>query len=108
MKKEESKGKELAILISQARQLEATAKLATYKSSESLEEQYHRLRDNLVSLDPDANKCLPDFRRKGYAGMHAFSHRRTTSPGIDCFTCLMISSLFLLVFSIFNKLVASS
>jgi hypothetical protein len=68
MKKEESKGRELAILISQARQLEATAKLATYKSSESLEEQYHRLRDNLVSLDPDANKCLPDFRRKGYGG----------------------------------------
>jgi len=59
---------ELAILRSQARQLEVTIDNVTHKSSEFLEEQYHKLRSNLVSLDPNADNCLPDFRRKGFVG----------------------------------------
>lgn len=64
----EAKKKELAILRSQARNLEESAEKRFYVSPEFLDEQYHRLRDNLVALDPDANKYLPDFRRKGFGG----------------------------------------
>jgi len=63
-----SRERELAILRSQARQLEVTIDNVTYISAEFLEEQYHKLRSNLVSLDPNADKCLSDFRTKGFGG----------------------------------------
>jgi len=64
----EAKKKELAILRSQARNLEESAEKKFHVNTQFLDEQYHRLRDNLVALDPDANKYLPDFRRKGFGG----------------------------------------
>lgn len=67
MKNRDSERK-LAILRSQARQLETSVENASYEGTGFLEEQYNRLRDNLVSLDPDASGYVPDFRHKGFVG----------------------------------------
>lgn len=68
MKETKLRDKRLEIIRSQALQLEFTAKNTTYKGAESIEGQYYRLRHNLVSIDQEAEKYLPDYRTKYYGG----------------------------------------
>lgn len=68
MRQRKLKSGRLKILRSQAKQLETLAQNTTFEGAESLEEQYFRLRDNLVSIDPEADKILPDSRRVRHVG----------------------------------------